>query len=233
MGEQNAWRWGAYAGIAAVVVGIVGTVIALSGGAPPGITDTSKFADYEAGHVGRALAFAWMGSVAWVLLLPFFVSVRQVIRAARGEWEWAAGVAFAAGVSFAVLVLVHFGLMAAVSIDTTVNGDPAALKALFLAGSVIGSTLEFLPAALLMLTVSYVIQRSGVLPRWTAWVGYVAAALNVISSAGVFGGGNNRGFFTATGFAGFLFGILPFVIWVASVSIAMLRAPEARRVRAA
>jgi hypothetical protein len=232
MRELNGWRWGAYAGIAAVVLGIVGTVIAVSGGAPPGIADTSKFADYEAGHVGRALAFAWMGSVAFVLLLPFLVSVRQVIRAARGEWEWVAGVAFAAGVSFVVLVVVHFGLFAAVSIDTTVNGDPAALKALFLAGSVIGSTIEWLPAALLMVTVSYVILQSGVLPRWTAWVGYFAAALNLISSLAIFGGGDNRGFFTATGFGGVLFGILPFVVWVASVSIAMLRAPQARPARA-
>jgi hypothetical protein len=232
MGELSAWRWGAYAGIGYVVIGIVGTVIAVSGGAPPGIADTSKFAAYEASHVGNATAFAWLGSVAFVLLLPFLVSVRQVIRAAKGEWEWAAGVAFASGVSFVVVVLVHFALNAAASIGTTVNGDPAALKAVALSGQVIGSTLEFLPAALFLVTVSYVIQQSGVLPRWTGWVGYVFAALNVLASLGIFGGGG-KGFFTVEGSAGLVFGILPFAVWVAAVSIAMLLAPEARRTPAA
>ena len=235
MGENNAWRWGAYAGIASVVLAIVGYLVLVvgSGGALPNTPDTSKFADYMARHVGQVAAFAWIGSLAFVVSLPFIVSVRQVIRAARGEWEWAAGVAFAAGISFVVLVLVHFALFAATTIDTTVNGDPAALKALFLVGAVIGGTIEWLTTALFMLAVSYVILKSGVLPGWTAWLGYVAAALNLVSSLSIFGGGDTRGFFTATGFVGFIFGIVPFLVWVAAISIAMLGAPEARRPRAA
>jgi len=64
-------------------------------------------------------------------------------------------------------------------------------------------------------------------------VGYVVAALNLILSLSIFGGGGTRGFFTATGPAPAAFGYLPFVIWVASLSIAMLRAPETRRARVA
>ena len=233
MGELNAWRWGAYAGIASVVLAIVGTLVLVVGGELPSVAETSKFADWQASHVGKVAAFAWIASVAFVVSLPFLVSVRQVIRAATGEWEWTAGVAFAAGITFVVLVLVHFGLVAASNIDMTVNGDPAALKALFLGGAVIGGTIDWLAAALFMLAVSYVVLKSGVLPRWTAWVGYVAAALNLISSLSIFGGGDTRGFFTATGFVAFVFGYLPFQVWVAVVSIAMLVALEARRARAA
>lgn len=234
MGGLNAWRWGAYAGIAFVVLQITGYLVFLVGaGAIPSVQDTSKFADFMATHVGRVAAFAWIGSVAYGVLVPFLVSARQVIRVARGEWEWAAGVAFAAGISFAVLALVHFGLYAAAVIDTTVNGDTAALKALFLVGAVIGGTILWLPAALFMVGVSYVIVQTGVLPRWTAWVGFIAAALNLVSSLSIFAGGDTSGFFTATGFVGFIFGILPFAVWVASLSIAMLGAPEARRTQAA
>ncbi len=234
MDEFNSRRWGAYAGIAFVVLIIVSYLVFLvGGGAPPSVQDTSKFADYMASHVGRVAAFAWIGSVAFVVLLPFIVSVRQVLRAARGDWEWPAGVAFAAGISFAVLALVHFALYAAAIIDTTVKGDPAALKALFLAGAVIGGTIQWLAAALVMVGVSYAILQTGVLPRWTAWVGFVAAGLNLVSSLSLFGGGETNGFFTATGFVGFIFGDLPFGVWVASVSIVMLGAPEGRRSRAA
>jgi len=232
MGELNAWRWGAYAGIAFVVLQIVGNLVFGVLSAIPGVADTSKFADYMASNVGKVAAFAWIGSLAFVVLLPFIVSLRQVIRSAKGDWEWASGVAFAAGISFVVLVLVHFALFAAASIDTTVNGDPAALKALFLGGAVIGGTIVWLPAALFMLAVSYTVLKSGVLPRWTAWLGDVAASLNVIISLSIFGGGDTRGFFTATGRVA-VFGYLPFVIWVASLSIAMLRSPEARRARVA
>lgn len=138
---------------------------------------------------------------------------------------------FAAGISFAVLALAHFGLYGAAIIDTNVNGDPAALKALFLAGAVIGGTILWLVAALFLVGASYVILQTGLLPRWTARVGFIAAALNVVSSLSLFGGGDTNGFFTATGTVGFIFGDLPFVVWVVSVSIAMLGAPEARRAR--
>ena len=171
MGELNVWRWGAYAGIASVVLAIVGYLVLVVGSAIPGVPETTKFADWMAGNVGKVAAFAWIGSLAFVVLLPFIVSVRQVIRGARGEWEWAAGVAFAAGISFVVLALVRFALFAATTIDTTVNGDPVAVKALFLVGAVIGGTIAWLAAALFMLAASYVILKSKVLPLWTAWVG--------------------------------------------------------------
>jgi hypothetical protein len=233
VGELNSWRWGAYAGIAFVVLLIVSYLVFLIGaGAVPSVQDTSKFADFMASHVGRVAAFVWIGSAAIVALVPFNVSVRQMMRAAKGEWEWAAGVGFAAGISFAVLALVHFGLYAAAIADTTVKGDAAAVKALFLSGAVIGGTIQWLAAALLMVSVSYLILQTGILPRWSAWVGYVGAALNLIASLGVFGGGDTNGFFTATGLVGFVFGVLPFVVWVASVSTGMLDAPQARRIRA-
>ena len=53
-------------------------------------------------------------------------------------------------------------------------------------------------------------------------MGYVAAALNLISSLSIFGGGDTRGLFTATGHVAVVFGYLPFEVWVAAVSTAML-----------
>ena len=233
MRELNAWRGGAYAGIAFVVLQIAGNLVFGFMNAIPGVSDTTKFADWMAGNVGKVAAFAWIGSVAFVVLLPFLVGIRGVMRSARGEWEWVAGVAFAASISFVALVLIHYAMFAATTIDTTVNGDPAALKALYLGGAVIGGTIAWPAAALVMLAASYVITKSGVLPLWTAWVGYLAAALSLILSLSIFGGGDTRSFFTATGHAAAAFGYLPFSIWVASLSIAMLRAPEARRTRVA
>lgn len=82
MGE-HAWRWGAYAGIAFVVLQIVANLVFGVGSALPNVPDTSKFADYMASNVGKVAAFAWIGSLAFVVLLPFIVSLRQGISATR------------------------------------------------------------------------------------------------------------------------------------------------------
>jgi hypothetical protein len=65
MGE-HAWRWGAYAGIAFVVLQIVANLVFGIGSALPNVPDTPKFADYMASNVGRVAAFAWVSSLAFV-----------------------------------------------------------------------------------------------------------------------------------------------------------------------
>ncbi len=64
------------------------------------------------------------------------------------------------------------------------------------------------------------------LPGWTAWVGYAAAVLNLITTGAIFGGGEPSGFYTATGFAGIVIGLLPFLVWVTCISVVMMRIPS-------
>jgi hypothetical protein len=226
VGDFNWWRWGAYAGLVFVALNVLAFIAGFSGGAPPSLADTSKFANALASHFGSDVAAAWFGNLSLVVFVPFLVSVRQVIRAARGDWEWSAGVVFGAGISWLLMRFIHNALLAAAAVDTTVKSEPVAIRALFEAGAVIGFTFLSLFAALFIVTTSYVVLQSGVLPRWTAWVGYVAAALNFLASFLIFSGGNPFGGPIAYG--SLFLGLLPVLVWAVCISIAMLGTSQAR-----
>lgn len=227
MGDFNWWRWGAYAGFAFLLLNLAASVAGFSGGLPPNPSDTAKFTNYLASSQINGLAATWLGSLSGVVFVPFLVSVRQVIRAARGDWEWSAGVVFAAGLSWTLMRIIHSGVLVGAYLGTSVNTAPAAAK-LFDAAGGVGFTFVYLFGALLMVTTSYVVWQSMVLPRWTAWVGYVAAALNFIQSLVVFAGGSPF-FGSPIPFANLIIGLVPVIVWAVCISIAMLGTPQARR----
>jgi hypothetical protein len=110
-------------------------------------------------------------------------------------------------------------------LDTTETAEPVAVKALTEAGFGAGFTGVWLFASLCIATASYALHRSKLLPSWTAWLGYLVAALNLITSLAIFGGGNGA----AIGGVNLLIGALPLVVWAASISIVMLRTPQPRK----
>lgn len=227
--ELNWLRWGGTFGLIFVALQVVATILFFSPGAPPGIGDTAKFAAYIASHQGVFLAGIWLTAIAGLFFLVFVITVLGLIRDAGEDWEWARWLIVLAVATSSGAATVASAALGASVIDTTVKTEPVALKALFEMGAVTFGTLIWIPAALAVGTVSYVSWWTGVLPRWTAWVGYVVAALNLITTLSLFGGGSPNAFFTATGFAGLIIGLLPFVVWVACLSAVMLRAPQPRR----
>ena len=66
--------------------------------------------------------------------------------------------------------------------------------------------------------------RSGLLPHWTAWIGWVAAALNLAATPTLFGGSNPTHFYSAAGIAELAMGLLPLLIWTLVTGVALLRA---------
>jgi hypothetical protein len=211
-------RWGAYAGLAFVVLQVLGPVPIFLGGAPP----EPPTVDYLAVHRINFESTDWITSLALVAFMPFLASLRQLIRSAGGDWDWPAGVAFAAGVSWAVIRLLHNGLLVGAVMDATDKGEPIVIKALTEAAYGVGFTFGWLFAALFIVTASYAAHRGKLLPGWIVWFGYLVAALNFVTSLALFGGGNG----TAVGVVNILIGLLPLVVWTASVSIAMLRPPK-------
>jgi len=63
-------------------------------------------------------------------------------------------------------------------LDTTTKTEPAAVKGLFEAGGLLFGTVIWFLITLAAAGLAFVTTRTGVLPSWTAWVGYAAAVLN-------------------------------------------------------
>ena len=67
----------------------------------------------------------------------------------------------------------------------------------------------------------YATLATGVFPRWTGWVAYVAAAINLVAAPSIFGGTDYTGFYTASGYVTFI-GQGAMVIWFLIASVSML-----------
>jgi hypothetical protein len=102
--------------------------------------------------------------------------------------------------------------------------DPGIVRLAFDASNLSLFALSAPAAALSVLAPSVAIWRSAVLPRWLVALGALEILVNVAELAGLFA----RNGFDAGGWVG---GVGPFLwmVWVAAVSIAMMRAPVPSR----
>ncbi len=216
-------QWSGAFGLAFVVLEIAGVVTFLVGGQPPGIADSAKFADYIGKNQTTLLTGAWLTALAGPCFLIWIAGVRSVLRKAGEDWEWAAALFFGTSIAAVATATVAGGIFAAAVVDTTTRTEPAAVKGLFEAGGLILGTVIWFLTALAAAVAAFVTTRTRVLPRWTAWVGYAAAVLNLITTGSIYGGGDPSGFYTATGFAGIVLGLLPFLIWITCLGVVMLR----------
>ncbi len=234
MSQSNWVRWSGVFGLAFVVLQVVSFGLFFSGGQPPTIADAGKFADYIAKNQGVFLTATWVGGLAVPFFLLWISGVRGIIRGAGPDWEWAGALFFGTGIALSAVTVIANGLGGVAALDTTTKTEPVAVKVAFeSSGIILGALVEFVVALFIGL-LSYVSMQKAVLPAWTAWVGYIAAALNLITTLAIFGGGEPSGFFTATGLAGIVLGLLPLLVWVTCVSIVMVagrpvRAPAAAR----
>jgi hypothetical protein len=149
-------------------------------------------------------------------------SIRHLIRQARSEYEWVGTLAFGAGLALSAVTLVAASLEGGAALDT-VGGlaDPTAIRALNEGTILIYQSIGCILIALFSAAAGYATLGTGVLPKWTVWVAYAGAILNLvavplglsIAPAAVL---------TVAVIADF-----PLQIWLLIVSILMIRKREA------
>lgn len=211
--SDSRWdRWGPIAGIVFVVLLFVGLSLALSD-LPSGDDPVSKFTSFynDKGDRAKVIIGSYLMVLAGVFFLWFLASLRVRLLAVEAAPSRLTSIAFGGGVAFVALLMASAAALMSVAADIAfggekfVNPDAArylpelAYPLLLIAGA--------FAAIALIDAVSILILRTGVLPRWIGWFGFVAAIALLF---------------------GFLF--LPMVallLWVLFVSVAMLRAPRA------
>lgn len=230
MSEQGFVRFAGWAGVATFVLFVGGLVVQGAAGPPPSFTDTAAITGYLRNHESLLISSGLLISLALMIELVLVAGVRQLIRGAGGGWVPAGDVFLFFYVVAYPMGLVASGLLIAAATEAATKGDASAVRALWGGGYSLLGAVTYLPLMLASATYALTVRGSGALPRWTAWVGWIAAVGAAAAVPAAFGG---AGFYSQVGAAPALIQGVPGLAWLLVVSVSVLRAPGVRAARPA
>jgi hypothetical protein len=203
-------RWAPIGGIVFVVLMVVGSFFV--GDVPGADAPEQEIADYlaDSDNHTRNIIGAYLWVVGALAFLWFLTRLRSDLRRAEGATGALSNMAFGAGVAFTAVWMVSAAALASVAYAIELRDAPISDPDLVRVLPPMGGLLLLLGGGfaglLLLLAASVVIFRTGVFPRWLAWLGIVAAIALLFDV--IYGN------------------ILPFWVWVFIASIVMLMRRE-------
>jgi hypothetical protein len=222
--SEGLWqRWTAYAGLGYVVLQVIMTVLFFVGGPPPPVSDTARWAAYSESDASALIWIGFVNGLSYTVVLPFVVGVRRVLDKYGELAQFLADVFYISAIASVLLNLVGGSLLGSVGLDAQLHPEPTALRALYEAGGPIIGVFAVFPLALMLVAAAAAFQQTQGFPRTLVWFGYLGGILSFVATFALFGGTNTSDFFTSTGTAGLVLVLLPVVIWIALVSVALLR----------
>jgi hypothetical protein len=223
MNDLKVRRWAGAFGVAGFVLFLVALPLYFVGPQPMvPLEDTVQFSD----SVSRASSFILTRAtladpLIMACLLVFLAGFRHLIRQARPDYEWVSTLVFGAGLVVITLELAGDALQGGAALDTSVKADPTVVRSLMEGSFVFYGAIGLIMSALLLASAGYATLATGVLPRWTGWVAYAAAIVNLVAAPSIYGGTDYTGFYTASGYVTFIAqGAM--VIWFLIASVSML-----------
>ena len=195
-------------------------------GSPPSVYDGGAFARhlFDIRHV--ALVRVLLDQGIYVSIMVFAAGFRHLVSRARPESEWLGTLTFGAAVVWLAVTLVADGLEGGAVLDTLRGqADPSAVRGL-VQGTILiyNGSIAFAITGLFLAAAGWATFDSGVLPRWTAWLACVAAALCAISIPAMFGGPvDYAGFYNAGGWGPAIIANFPPLIWFLVVGAQLIR----------
>jgi hypothetical protein len=211
-------RFTGVVGLALVGVFALAALIAPPAGLLGAPETVGGVAAYLVEHRGVTLASAWLGGLAWGgLFVAFVVGLAEILGRVEGEPRLLATVGLAGGVALAAVLCVVVLLVTLLVQPRTLEAGIAGVvhDAVFLANNVSG-----FPTAVCVGAFSTIVLRDGGFPRWIGWLGIVVVVVHLVS-AGAFAA---SGPWSPTGIFGTAAPVF-MTLWVACVSIRLLRAP--------
>jgi hypothetical protein len=204
-------RWAALSGIVFVVLMLTGAYFVTD--VPEADASAQEIAGYltDSGDHRRNIIGAYLWVLGGLAFLGFVAGLRAVLRRAEGDPGTLSSLVFGAGVVFTAVWSVSAAALAAVAFavefaDAPVS-DPDLVRALPQLGSLLLLLGGGFAGILLVAATSILAFRTGVLPRWLAWLGIPVAVALVVDVT--------------------YMNILPFVGWVLVASITLLMRQEA------
>jgi hypothetical protein len=174
--------WTPLAGLAAALTFFFGVVFAANG--PDNDDSNAKIVAWYADHGHRVgvIVGAFILAFFGLFLLWFTAGVRERLRAAEGPGGRLGDVALGGGILCVAAIWVGAAALAAIPAGVSLGGSPDLTNAdlaRFLPSVGFGAILLFgmFGAIALIDAVSIVIWRTGVLPRWLAWLGFACGVI--------------------------------------------------------
>ena len=183
--ETSWWeRWSAASGVVSVV--LMAVAFAVAGSSPDSGDPEAKIASYLTSNSNQNQNFvAFFVFVAGILFMLVFLSVlRARLAAAEGSSGGLAPLAFGSGVASAALWIVSVSFFVAplaVADDRGALGARADLYALSNDAGYLLWVGAVVLGALVVWATSAVAFKTGVLPRWFAWVGVVVGVICLLA----------------------------------------------------
>jgi len=159
-----------------------------------------------------------------MFILVFFAGFQHLIRRNNDNHHWLATLVFSAACIFVTTNLITHSLEAGavlnpegIPVDATQDGLLAQANYLLYGsfGRIITATFMF--------PVGVITFRTKILPRWTGWMAYIIAVINVAFIPSLFFGTNAGDFYSAIGWGNSALAASLFTYWVLAVSIVLLR----------
>jgi hypothetical protein len=194
----------------------------------PGLAASDKLPDFAARNATNIMSCIFLDLIILTLMMIFFAGVRHLIRQANPQHEWLGSLFFGVGLVFVTLTFVADSLQASIVIDAfNPPADGVIIRSMLESTLLLYGSIALWLMAFLFAILSYVTQASGVLPKWSAWVGYVCALVCLAFVPTMFVhhvdmfGLYNPACLGAQAFAnGF-----PLAVWMIVVGILMIRLP--------
>ena len=199
-------RWAALSGIVFVVLMLTGAVFVTD--VPKPDASAQEIAAYltDGGNHTRNIIGAYMWVVGGLAFLGFVAGLRTVLRRAEGDPGTLSNLVFGAGTVFTAVWSASAAALAAVAYAVEFSDAPVSNPDFVRVLPQMAGLLLLLGGGfagiLLLLATSVLIFRTGVLPRWLAWFGILAAIALV---------------FDVT-----YMNIVPLLAWVVGASIVLL-----------
>jgi hypothetical protein len=203
-------RWTALSGIVFVALMLGGAAFVTD--VPAADASAREISGYlaDSGNHTRNIVGAYIWVLGGLAFLGFLAGLRSVLRRAEGDPGTLSSLVFGAGIVFTAVWSASAATLAAVAYavefsDAPVN-NPDIVRVLPQLGSLLLLLGGGFAGILLVAATSVLVFRTGVLPRWLAWLGIPVAIALV---------------FPVT-----YMNILPFVGWVLVASVALFRRQE-------
>jgi hypothetical protein len=165
-----------------------------------------------------------LGVPLMLVLIGFFIGLRQIIRTTTTGHELLGTILFSAGLAYASVNLVTLSMEAGVplytpdgALDPTIDGPLAAGTVL------VHGPISRMLIATAAIAIAIVASRLKLLPRWVAVTGYLLGAANLAFVPSLYFGMNPANFYAANGWGSTASISLISFIWYGFVGLSVLR----------
>jgi hypothetical protein len=219
---------GLWTGAAAIGVAVLTAteflIRQLTVGPRPALDDVDSLVDFNQRTAAGTLGVILTDTVLMAVILVFLSGFRQLIVQTRRDVQWIADIGYAAGIAYVVVTLVGDGLEGGSALDASAGGgNGPVIVSLTVGHALFFGSIGCVLTAVVSFASGYLTLISGALPRWTGWLAVAVAIPNLVFVGTAFGGTDDTSFRAAGGWGSVAFGTLPWLIWIVSVGIVVIR----------